>query len=121
MTVREIIEHTDLLYPNAFSYTVKAMWLRELDRRIYGDFSECYPDFNEPSENSYCLNPETQLLADDGFSELYTAFLVMQFDIVNADSVRYANSAALFNTLYGSYMNYVNRTHTTSKTSIIMD
>lgn len=121
MTVREVIDRTDMLYPNSFPFKIKADWLNELDKRIYAELLDFYRSGEKVTRKKYFEHPDTVLLVGDEFAEMYVAFLVMQFDTVNADSIRYANSAAIFNSLYLSFMNTYNRTHTSPQTSIIIN
>ncbi len=111
MTVSQAVEKADILYPNSFPFNIKTQWLEELDGRIRRDFLSAYSDAELPEEVSYTLFPETKLLAEEPFQELYTFFLAMQFSIAWGDDERYKNFAALFNSSYLSYMNYINRNH----------
>ncbi|MBR3767929.1 MAG: hypothetical protein IKL10_06795 [Clostridia bacterium] len=121
MTVKEAIEKTDILYPNVFSFSQKALWLQELDGKVFAEFLSNYKDSIENFSGGYTLSPEKELLIPDLFSEIYQRYLIMQFDIRDSDITRYTNSASLFNTAYLSFMNYYNRTHTVKENSINID
>lgn len=121
MTVRRIIEKTDRLFPNIFPFSVKAMWLQELDKRILSDLLTKYEDFPVREISFYDEEPESVLLVPEEYSELYTRFLAMQFDIVSGDTARYQNSSALYNGAYLSFMNSVNRKNTHKPVYIIIE
>ena len=115
MTVQDIINKSDELFPNVISFTTKALWLKELDGRIYSEFLSRYPEGTSP-QGEY--TPLTELLVPDEFHEIYIRYLTMQQDILNGDMVRYQNSASLFNSSYLAFMNYYNRNHLISGSSI---
>lgn len=110
MTVKEVIEKNDEFFPNVLSFVTKALWLKELDGRIFSEFLCKFSD-NEREFSNEEYTASTVLLVPDEFSELYIRYLTMQQDILNGDTVRYHNSASLFNSSYLSFMNYYNRTH----------
>lgn len=117
MTVKEAVEKTDALFPNAIPFSKKASWLKELDMKILTEFLSCYNGFQKvtlPEEYS----PDVKLLVSEPFSEIYIRYLCLQSDIVNSDIAAYKNSAALFNSSYLSFMNYFNRTHLMKSNSI---
>lgn len=112
MTVREAIDKADLLYPNVFSFSEKAEWLRELDMKLSAELFSRYPDHKDSEkETSGQYTPDTRLLIEGPYENLYILFIVMKTDIVNSDTVRYQNSSALFNNEYLAFSNHYNRTH----------
>lgn len=118
MTVKEVIRKADSLYPNVFTFTQKALWLSELDSRVFAEICSRYDDSAEKMQDSYTENEEAVLLIGKPFEDIYIRYLVMNFDIVNSDIVRYQNSAALFNTMYTAFVNSYNRSHKFKKTKI---
>ena len=110
MTVKEVIEKNDEFFPNVLPFTAKALWLKELDSKIYSEFLYKFrQNGKKPPEGEYL--PSSVLLIPDEFCEVYLRYLTMQQDILNCDTVRYQNSASLFNSAFLSFMNYYNRTH----------
>ena len=121
MTVKEAIDKTDSLFPNAFTYQQKASWIRELDLKVYyGFLSEYEGKSGEPSD-TYCTDISTPLLIEEPFADIYTRYLAMQFDISGGDIAGYSNSAALFNSTYLAFMNYYNRNHRAKAFCIYMN
>ncbi len=118
MTVREVIKKADEAYPNVFSFSQKAGWLEELDNRVFSEVFSRYEDSEEKFTGGYCEDDETELLIGKPYDDIYIRYLVMNFDIVNSDMVRYQNSAALFNSQYIAFGNFYNRTHRISSAVI---
>lgn len=120
MTVREVINKTDEFFPNVLPFNTKALWLKELDSRVYREFLMNFSDNeNEYRDEEYTAS--TVLLIPDAFSEVYIRYLTMQQDILNGDTVRYQNSALLFNSSYLAFMNFHNRTHSIVNKHINVD
>lgn len=112
MTVREAIDKADLLYPNVFSFSEKADWLKELDMKVSAELFSRFPDFSDIKDcEQERYAPDTRLLIEGPYENLYILFIVMKIDIVNSDTVRYGNSSALFNNEYLAFSNHYIRTH----------
>ena len=121
MTVRQVIERTDSLFPNIFTFTAKALWLKELDDRLYKEVISAYEEPCENRSSLYAAKPDTELLADERYFSMYLRYLVMQYDITNSDIEAYNNSSMLFNNEYMSFINAYNRTHRARDISINID
>ncbi len=121
MTVREAVDKADLLYPNVFSFSEKADWLRELDMKVT---AELFSRFADSGDIKCCekdrYTPDTKLLIEGPYENLYILFIVMKTDILNSDTVRYENSSALFNNEYLAFSNHYNRTHRVKSTEITL-
>ena len=118
MTVSKAVEKADSMYPNSFAFSTKAQWLEELDGRIRREVLSLYPDITLPEEVSYSIFPETKLIVSSPFEELYSCYLSVKLCIAWGDTAGYKNASALFNSLYLSYMSYINREHRAKKVSI---
>ena len=112
MTLKEAIDRFDRLYPNALDYDAKRKMLSDFDGRLFSEVLVHYqgmplifigygPD----------ADPDTELLAEFPFDDLYIKLLCAENDAVNGDTARYNNDAALFNASYAHYADYVTRTY----------
>lgn len=121
MTVREAVDKADLLYPNIFSFAEKADWLKELDMKVYAELFSRYPDNEDMRrDNIRQYTPDTRLLIEGPYENMYILFIVMKTDILNSDTARYENSSMLFNNEYLAFTNYYNRTHMVKSTEITL-
>ena len=112
MKLNEAIKRFDLLYPNAMELPEKIALVSRLEGRINGEVLSLYgladDTFTGYSAEDY---PTTQLKAPFPFDDLYVKFLCAENDLVCGDSVRYANSARVFNDSYADFAAYMNRTY----------
>ncbi|MCH5197939.1 MAG: hypothetical protein J1E34_03435 [Oscillospiraceae bacterium] len=119
MTLKEVIERFDLLYPNALDITEKRRIISELDGRIsleiFSNYEGNKEDFSGYSENT---PGDTRLLADFPFDDIYIKALCAENDAVSGDINRYNNSAQLFNSSWEQYASYYNRTHCHKNTDL---
>lgn len=113
MTINEAINKTDALKPNNFSFEDKIGWLSTLDHTVMREMVETHEGgedivFTGYNENT---NPKTELLAPAPYDEMYLRWLEAQIDYANNEFGKYNNAITMFNTSYGAYFNYYNRTH----------
>ena len=117
MTVKAVIDKTDMLFPNVMSFSQKAERIKELELKIMTELFPCYEELGGislPEE----YKSDTGLLVPDAFSDIYVRYICLHNDIAGSDMVSYRNNAALFNSCYLSYMQYINRTFTATRNSI---
>ena len=111
MTLQEAIERFDLLYPNPLPQEVKRGMLSAFDGRLYAEVLSHYEgapaSFTGYDENT---PPETPLLVQFPFDDVYLKLLCAENDAVCGDIAHYNNAAALFNAAYERYVSHVNRT-----------
>ena len=111
MKIKEALDRFDLLYPNAMGLPEKLALVSRLDGRIDREILSLYgagdPAFDGYGPSDY---PDAELKVGFPFDDLYVKFLCAENDLVNGDTVRYANSAVVFNTAYADYAAYMNRT-----------
>lgn len=110
MTATDIIERTDVLFPNVFPFPMKARWLFRLDKEISLDFLSRYGEEKELPE-SEMQSPQRELLLGEEFSDIYISYLTMKMELHSGNITGYLNCASLYNSAYLSFMEYFNRTH----------
>lgn len=111
MTIQEAISGVDSLQPNTFTREEKLAWLCRVEAMVKAQILDCYADAPEVSPYTPDTDPETTLLVGAPWEELYLRYLQAQMDLANGETTRYANSAALYNSLFNGYRNHYNRTH----------
>ena len=111
MTLREAIERFDLLYPNPLPLEAKRGMLSAFDGRLYAEVLSHYEGAPESFAGyDESTPPETPLLAEFPFDDVYLKLLCAENDAVCGDIARYNNAAALFNAAYERYVSHVGRT-----------
>ncbi len=112
MTVSEAIAKSDGLRPNDFLQADKISWLSELDGRVKLEILDLHEDFSDVSFSGYTSSDTTaELLVPDEYADIYIYWLFLKMDFVNGETQRFNNSAAMHNTAWTNYANYINRTH----------
>ncbi len=108
MTTAKVISAFDSLRHNDISDRTKTEWVIELDKRV---FSELIKDFAPPEKRKYAEYTDgAELLAPEGYCDIYVLYLVMKYDELNGESARFNNSASLFNKAWYEMANFVSRT-----------
>lgn len=97
MTVKRAIELADGLRPNMIEEGRKAAWVMEFEMRLRREQGEEY------SPMSYPENGEEELLAKDGFEEMYILWLCAQIDFAMKEYDGWNASAAGLNALIGDF------------------
>lgn len=113
MTISEAITRTDTMKPNAYSENDKISWLSRLDgmvKRLIIDTHEGGEDIVFAGYDSD-TDPETELLVQAPFDDIYLRWLEAQIDYANAEYNKYNNSIIMFNSAYEVFANYYNRNH----------
>ena len=112
MKIHEAIEICDRQKPNGYEREDKVHWLDQLDRRIFRELVATHEGGAEAFEGyTPYTDDDTELLAEETYSDLYIKWLMAQIDFANSEIKRYNNSVMMFNSLYQEYANYYNRTH----------
>ena len=112
MTIREAIERTDALKPNAVPKHDKTKWLADLDGRIAAEICNTH----EGTEVEYTpytdeLDIGTELLVPPPYDEVYITWLSLNIDLVNREITSYNNNVALYNAQYTAFSRAFNRAH----------
>lgn len=113
VTIGQILDSIDKMYPNNFDAATKIAWLSELDGKVHLEILKTHEgDVPEFSGYDYETDLDTQLLIPSPFaSGVYTRYLEMMIDQEYKEIDRYNQSAALYNSAYLEFANWYNRTH----------
>ncbi len=109
MTVTTSIQVADSLVPNHIGEEIKRRWLGDLEGMVRVELME------EPTAEVADLTVEGVLPTDAPltipypFDRLYWLYLVAMVEQTHGDTTRYANAAAMFNTVYASYAKWLKR------------
>ncbi len=120
MTLREAIERFDLLYPNSLPLAAKRGMISAFDGRLYAEVLSHYGGapaaFTGYDETT---PPETPLLAEFPYDDIYIKMLCAENDAVCGDVARYNNAAALFNAAYERLAAHVGRSRPRADASAV--
>ena len=110
MTISAAIAACDRMRPNTFAYGEKEAWLRELEARIREEIVRTH-EGAEAFLAGRAQEGEDALLAPSPHESLYLFYLLARIDLMNGDTARYNESAALFNAQYDAFSAAYNRAH----------
>lgn len=113
MTIEQAINRADAIKPNQYDEKLKIAWLSEIDNTVNNTIIRMaeisknheFTGYNEGTE------PDTQLLVEDPYSEMYIPYLHSKMDLYNQDYERYNSSVAAYYTGLQNYATYYNRTN----------
>ena len=113
MTIKDAITRFDTECKNNTPPHLKIEWLSYIDQLIHREIILTHEKPIPSIFKGYNTDvPEdTQLLADDPYSELYIRYLIMKNDLYLSDITRYNNDAVLFASAYRDFENAYNKTH----------
>ena len=111
MTLKEAVARFDLLYPNAMALPVKISLLSRLDGRVDRELLQPYGEGDGSFAGYAAADYESAALkVPFPFDDIYVKYLNAENDLINGDTVRFANSAAVFNAAFEEYAAFVSRT-----------
>ena len=110
MTISAAIAACDRMRPNTFAYGEKEAWLRELEARIREEIVRTH-EGAEAFLAGRAQEGEDALLAPSPHESLYLFYLLARIDLMNGETARYNESAALFNAQYDAFSAAYNRAH----------
>lgn len=110
MTISAAITACDRMRPNTFAYGEKEAWLRELEARIREEIVRTH-EGAEAFLAGRAQEGEDALLAPSPHESLYLFYLLARIDLMNGETARYNESAALFNAQYDAFSAAYNRAH----------
>ena len=110
MTISAAIAACDRMRPNTFAYGEKEAWLRELEARIREEIVRTH-EGAEAFLAGRAQEGEDALLASSPHESLYLFYLLARIDLMNGETARYNESAALFNAQYDAFSAAYNRAH----------
>jgi len=111
MTIKQAIQLSDDVKPNAFLERAKYQWLNELEGRVALNtflmagaelrfFQYRYPD-----------DGDLELLVLPPHDGIYPAYLNAQIDKLNGEYDKYQNSMAAYNALFGDFTRWFARVY----------
>ena len=110
MTISAAIAACDRMLPTTFAYGEKEAWLRELEARIREEIVRTH-EGAEAFLAGRAQEGEDALLAPSPHESLYLFYLLARIDLMNGETARYNESAALFNAQYDAFSAAYNRAH----------
>ena len=110
MTISAAIAACDRMRPNTFAYGEKEAWVRELEARIREEIVRTH-EGAEAFLAGRAQEGEDALLAPSPHESLYLFYLLARIDLMNGETARYNESAALFNAQYDAFSAAYNRAH----------
>ena len=110
MTISAAIAACDRMRPNTFAYGEKEAWLRGLEARIREEIVRTH-EGAEAFLAGRAQEGEDALLAPSPHESLYLFYLLARIDLMNGETARYNESAALFNAQYDAFSAAYNRAH----------
>ena len=110
MTISAAIAACDRMRPNTFACGEKEAWLRELEARIREEIVRTH-EGAEAFLAGRAQEGEDALLAPSPHESLYLFYLLARIDLMNGETARYNESAALFNAQYDAFSAAYNRAH----------
>jgi hypothetical protein len=113
MTIREAIERTDALLFNTYTTEDKILWLSGLEWDIVRNVMDLHRGYEGAGFLGFDrdTDPDTVLLAQPPYDEMYLTFLESRIHYHNGETDRYNVSAAAFNRLFDSFARNYRRTH----------
>lgn len=113
MTIREAMERTDALLFNTYSDEDKILWLSQLEWDIVRNVMDRHVGHEGAGFFGYDrdTDPETVLLAQAPYEEMYLVYLESKIHYHNGETDRYNLSATLFNRLFDSFARDYRRSH----------
>ena len=113
MTIIEAITQIDNLKHNTYGPKDKVTWLSRLDAMVKRLIIDTHEGWDKVSFTGYddSTDMAAELLIPEPFDEIYLRWLEAQIDYANGEIDKYNNAIEMFNTSWGSYRNYYNRTH----------
>ena len=113
MKAIEAIEEVNLLAPNQYENDLKLKWLRDLDGKIYRELIEIHEDAETAGRFKAAdyTDEETELLIGPPYDrDIYVSFLRGKIAQADAETERYNLYASVFNSEYGQFAAWYNRT-----------
>ena len=106
MTIDQAINALDSRQNNTFSRQEKISWLSQLDALICKEIlGQEFAGYTTETD------PQTQLQVGQPWEEIYLHFMQAKMDYWNGELTRYANGAAMYNSILTDFKNHHNRTN----------
>lgn len=114
LTIGDVIAYTDGIKPNMQTPEEKKQWLNDLDTMIKEDIIDTHEDLENVEFNGYnenTTNSQTLLVPAHYGRDLYSFYLMMKIDFVNAEYAKYNTNAALFQSAYDGFATFYHNRH----------
>ena len=113
MKIVEAINKIDSLMHNTYKQEDKVAWLSELDSDVKQHIIDTHEGAEAVTFTGYDGNTDlqTELLVPAPFDSVYLRWLEAQIHYHNGEYDRYNNAIVLYNTAFGAFADYYNRTH----------
>lgn len=112
MTIRQAIDKANSLRPNALDEADKVRFLDTLDKMLFDEIFSKHKGFENIKRPDYTESGTgTELLAPDGYTEIYINWLFSKIDYIEQDYNLYNIDLAAFNADYKNLAGYINREH----------
>jgi hypothetical protein len=118
VTIGELISYFDEQVPNEHTQEAKIRWLNEIETQIYRDIILTHEGADDYSFDGYdnSTDPETQLIVDAEYSEMYRYWLEKSVHYADREIEAYNNALAMYQAYYDSFLAAYNRRHRSNKT-----
>lgn len=111
MTIQEVIDRQQMLYPHQYGEDTVVKWLDIIDRRIYNNLILTHEGGEEITFDGYTSADKSKTLIVPDEYDVYRYWLDAQTSYANRDISAYNNAISQFNNEYKSYANSYNRDH----------
>lgn len=113
MKIVEAINKIDSLMHNTYNQVDKVAWLSELDSDVKHHIIDTHECAETVTFTGYddSTDLQTELLVPSPFDSVYLRWLEAQIHYHNGEYDRYNNAIIMYNTAYGAFADYYNRTH----------
>lgn len=113
MTLAQALSLAERARPGIMTEPEMTVVISSLDKRVRHQVFELHEGAPEGEFSGYTAQSpqQTELLIPDAYSEIYLRRLEAECDYRSGEIERYNNSAALFNSLWESFVCYWKETH----------
>ena len=120
MTIGDVIDQCNRIWPNQYTKPDMLRWLSEVDGRIFSELWCAHVEAADGPFTGYDENTpdNTELLAVFPYDGMYVHYLCAMVDYYNAEYARYNNGMMQFNEIYADYSKWFNRTNLTEDVRI---
>ena len=114
ITIGDVIAYVDTIKPNTRTQEEKISWLNDIDTMIKEDIIDTHEDAGPITFNGYNEDtPLTQnLLVPAHYGRgIYSYYLMMQIDFINAEYTKYNTNASMFQSAFDGYATHYHNRH----------
>lgn len=113
MKLGEALRRVDDVQPNTMQQEVKIQKIQQIDMELYRDHVQRHEGWEEVPRPDYDAetDPETELLVEAPYEDIYEHFLLAMIDYENTEFGRYNNRIAMYEERKRQWINAYNRAH----------